>query len=604
MAGFRKIENRMNDFNIREKLFIIYVFCVILPLVLTDSIILYILYDVENKEELHEFENITRAIQYTIEYTFEDAANAMNDLYVDEYINDFLNENYESGYEYYAAYTELSKKTHLNMPGGYGISNYVIYADNETITNGGHFYRLSSAADEEWYRIYQEFGNDMGFAVYYIGNTDKTAPSMRRISMIRKLNYFKKTGCEKIIRVDLNYDKMARKLMLSNYGNSIYVCEGGKILFSNAGHSGSREDFYMLTGEEAVAYKSTFSVYGQDIDILIMKGPSTVVEQLKKHMPLLLFLVMVNLIFPLVMVSAVNRSFIKRLWELSGAFDRAQGDSLQGIENARGKDEIGVLMRNYNHMVDRMNDLIQRVYKDRLERQEIELARQNAELLALHSQINPHFLFNVLESIRMRSVIQGEEVTAHMIEQLAVLERQNVNWASDNVRLADEIQFVKAYLELQQYRFGNRLHYEINLAESCADFDVPKLTLTTFVENACVHGMEKKASACWIYVRAYLKGELLRIEIEDTGGGMEEEAVAKMNESMRDCTIEDVKESAHIGIYNACLRLKRISDGHVRFFLESEKGVGTFMTIEVESVYLPVRKQEGVQEDDKGNACG
>jgi len=244
-------------------------------------------------------------------------------------------------------------------------------------------------------------------------------------------------------------------------------------------------------------------------------------------------------------------------------------------------------------MVNRMNDLIQRVYKNRLEKQEIDLARQNAELLALHSQINPHFLFNVLESIRMRSIIQGEEVTAGMIEKLAVLERQNINWASDNIRLEEEISFVKAYLELQQYRFGNRLHYEIDLPEACADYYIPKLTLTTFVENACVHGMEQKTSACWIYVRVYLKGTFLCIEIEDTGGGMEEDAVEKMNRSMRECTIEDIKENAHVGIINACLRLKMISRGNVEFIMESEKGVGTFMTIKVESGCLRTKAQEG-----------
>ena len=79
-------------------------------------------------------------------------------------------------------------------------------------------------------------------------------------------------------------------------------------------------------------------------------------------------------------------------------------------------------------MVKKMNDLILHVYKNRLEKQEIELARQNAELLALHSQINPHFLFNVLESIRMRSLIQGEEVTAGMIEKLAHRQNRLSGW--------------------------------------------------------------------------------------------------------------------------------------------------------------------------------
>lgn len=599
-----RIENIMNDFNIKKKLIIIYVFCVILPLVLTDSIILYILYDGEKKEQLYQFENITDAVRYGLEYTFEEAVNEMNDIYVDKDINDFLNEEYENGYEFYAASVELSKKSTLNLLKGYDISNVVIYADNDTIVNGGHFYRLSEVEDAEWYQTYIDADRNLTFSLYYIGKSDMSALSMRRISLVRHLDYFKKEGCEKVLRVDLDYNKVARKLMLANYGYGIYVCQGDRIIFSNEGHSSSHEDFHKLTGKEPVAYKRSFHMYGQDIDILVMKPQSSVIRQLEKHMPLIIFLVVMNLFLPVVMVFTVNKSFTQRLWELGAAFDQAQGGSLQGIENVRGKDEIGVLMQNYNRMVKRMNDLIQRVYKDRLERQEIDLARQNAELLALHSQINPHFLFNILESIRMRSVLQGEEVTAHMIEKLAILERQNINWASDNIKLVEEMSFVEAYLELQQYRFSSRLHYEIDLPEACADYYIPKLTLTTFVENACVHGMEKKASACWIYVRVYLKGTLLCIEIEDTGDGMEEEAVAKINESMRDCTIEDIKQNAHIGIINACLRLKMISRGNVEFYLESEKGIGTFMTIRVESEYLKMKEQEGQYDVDESNVSG
>lgn len=91
-------------------------------------------------------------------------------------------------------------------------------------------------------------------------------------------------------------------------------------------------------------------------------------------------------------------------------------------------------------------------------------------------------------------------------------------------------------------------------------------------------------------MRVYLKNPFLYIEIEDTGSGMDEITVAKMNESMCNCTIDDIKENEHIGIINACLRLKRISKGNVLFSLESEEGVGTFMTIKVASEYLQMKE--------------
>ncbi len=598
---WNKLEEYLNDFNIKTKLFIVYVFCMILPLVLTDSIILFILYDAAQKERDYTAANISDSVRYDLEYIFEEAANQMNNIYLDREINDFLNEQYDGPYEFFSAKTRLADKSSLNLMSRYNISNVVVCADNETIINGGNFYRLSGVRDTMWYQTFESSGRNMCTVFYYIGDQDQSAMTKRRISLVRWLNYFRGGGCEKLVRVDIDYNKVARKLTSLDYGYGVYVCAGERILFSNRGHSGSSEDFHMLTGEENIAYRSSFDLYGETIDILILQQTSSVFSQLEKHKLLIAFLVLMNLFLPMVMVSMVNRSFTGRLRSLGAVLQEVQEEgNLQEIGDVKGKDEIGSLMKNYNRMVRRMNDLIQRVYKDRLERQEIELARQSAELMALHSQINPHFLFNVLESIRMRCILHQENETAGMIEKLAVLERQNINWASDHVTLSEEINFVEAYLELQSYRFGDRLRYEIELAEECMDYRISKLTLTTFVENSCVHGMEQKSATCWIYVRVYRKGKWLCMEIEDTGGGMEERVVEEMNVRMRECRIDDIKENEHVGIINACLRLKMITKGNVTFSMESEIGVGTFMTIRADTDYL--ERKERTKREEEGAA--
>lgn len=591
---WKKLDAFMNDCNIRMKLIIIYVFCVILPLVLTDSVVFYTLYDAGQKDQIHEFENVTNSIRYDLEYTLEEIVNLMNDVYMNREVYEFLDRQYEGSYDFFEARIGMTRKSSLNRLGGYNISNAVVYADNDTIVNGGYFSRISEMRDTVWYQDFLASGRNMNMSFYYIGEEDISAPSKRRISLVRRMDYYrKKDGCEKILRVDVDYNRLARKLTQMDYGFGVYICKGDKILFSNRGHSGSNEDFDSLTGQEEIAYRSAFSLYGMDIDVLCMRKSGTLISQLQKHIPLMIFLFVANLFLPVVMFSMMNRSFTRRLWKLGEAFEEVGEEAvLQEIAQAQGKDEIGALMQNYNRMVRRMNGLIQKEYKDRLERQEIDLARQNAELLALHNQINPHFLFNVLESIRMHSVLRNEEETAGMIEKLAVLERQNINWASDNVKFSEEINFVEAYLELQKYRFGDRLHYQIELSEACADYYIPKLTLTTFVENSCVHGMERKASACWIYLRVYEKGSQIIVEIEDTGGGMEESAAVQLCERMQNCTIDDIKENKHVGILNACLRLKRFSGERASFSLESEPGVGTFMTIRVDAACLQSGKEE------------
>ena len=206
--------------------------------------------------------------------------------------------------------------------------------------------------------------------------------------------------------------------------------------------------------------------------------------------------------------------------------------------------------------------------------------------MALQSQINPHFLFNALESIRMRSLLKEENETADMVEKLAIMQRQYVDWGNDSVEIEQELEFVKAYLSLQKYRFGDRLNYNLEIDPECAQIRIPKLTIVTFVENACVHGIESKASPGWIFVRAYKREEQLYIEIEDTGSGIEEQKLYQMQHDMQNADIEMLKNKKSVGMLNACLRLKMYTEDHVCFEIEGEEGVGTWITICIPMEYL------------------
>ncbi len=555
------IQNKMNDFNVKKKLMIVYVCCVLLPLLATDSVILTILLQGESREQNLLMKNISSAVQFDLSYTLEEAVNMTKSIYVNSTVNDFLNKEYESGLDYYAANQELLKLVFSESSWGTGSTGMVLFTDNETIVNGGHFYRLSSVKEEEWYRKLKDSGQDMILHFYYVGDYNPSASSKRRISLVRKLNYFKNSGRDKLVRIDLDYNSLVRKITNMKYSMAVYVCIGDKILLTNNGRSSYTQNFERLTGKERIGYETQWNLYGENIRILVMRPTNTITRQIWNHFPLILFMLAMNIALPWLLTYIINNSFTSRLRELSRAFDEVEAESLKEIKDIKGKDEIGSLMRNYNRMVRRSQELIKAVYKDRLARQEMDISRQNAELLALHSQINPHFLFNVLESIRMHSILKNEEETAGMIEQLAVLERQNVNWTSDLVSVKEEIKFIEAYLNLQKYRFGERLSYEIVIEPGCESYSLPKLTLVTFVENACVHGIENKAAPCWIYVRAFEKEGWLYLEVEDTGEGMDEEQVRALEEKMSSCTIETIKENEHVGISNACLRLKMVTAG-------------------------------------------
>lgn len=193
----------------------------------------------------------------------------------------------------------------------------------------------------------------------------------------------------------------------------------------------------------------------------------------------------------------------------------------------------------------------------------------------------------------MHSLLKKEYETADMVEKLALMQRQYVEWGNDIVGIRREMEFVKAYLGLQKYRFGERLNYSLEVEEDCLDIEIPKLTVVTFVENACVHGIEAKTAPGWIFVRIYQKQKDLYLEVEDTGCGMDAEKMLELKEHMQNANIDMLKGEGRVGIINACLRLKMIFGEQVAFDLEGEQGAGTTV-----SIRMPLERGDG---KDGGN---
>jgi two-component system sensor histidine kinase YesM len=300
---------------------------------------------------------------------------------------------------------------------------------------------------------------------------------------------------------------------------------------------------------------------------------------------------------PLLLVRLINKSFTNRLWQLDKVFESGNDSvGLVTVNNVEGTDEIAHLMHGYNELVLRNRKLIKTIYEDKLIHQETEIEKQQAELLAMRMQINPHFLFNCLENVRMHSVIKGEKETAAMIERLAALERDVVEWNEDVIPLYKEMGFIKNYLKLQQYRYGDRFTFSINVSDDVNNAAIPKLTLATFVENACVHGAEKKTRDVVIIINAHSAGNKLILEIEDTGAGMDSASSARLQKRMRECTFADLKRNKHIGILNACLRTKLIAGDDVDFIFESEENIGTYIKITMPLKHYEVQQAEGGEE--------
>lgn len=590
---FSFIDKALNRLKLREKIIGLFIFCVILPLITVDGVIIQRIVSEEKEQSIEEAKDAVELITNYFQDTINTCHNIVTSVNQNYKVGEILGKQYDSPFDYYENYHKMSENYFFQTLVRFNNMKVKLYTSNDTVVGGGYVGKIDEISNTQWYKEYKK--SDNGY-IFYCNYDDSPGyvDSRRGLFYIGRLSY-NNNNYENFVKIDLDYSTFARKLVGLGNMESVYVCNGNTVLFSSEGKNNLNTPFERLDGLHKEAYIANVSNLGNIDSIIVDQNDDSIMDYLFSNIVVVIAMIILSVLLPAFVLYEINYSIVHRIEKLNRVFGKRENDTLVKVDGADGSDELGNLMANYNRMVDEVNRLIQIVYKDRLKEQEMDIARQNAELLALHSQINPHFMFNALESIRMHSLIKGEEETAEMVEKLALMERQYVNWDSDMIMLSQELASVEAYLILQKYRFGDRLKYEISIEDDCVDYLIPKLTVVTFVENACVHGMENKTSECFVFLRVYKKEQNIVIEVEDTGNGMSEDMLDEIKEKAETIELEDLKNGKHVGIFNALLRLKMTMAEGYTFDIESEEGIGTIIQISIPENTREDRQEENAE---------
>lgn len=567
-------------------MFLIYLLAVVIPIVLTNLIIIHSIRENENIQQNKLMEITIERMKYHLNESLNEITEVSNYISRDMKINEFLQKKYKDNVDYYSDYISLIQENIINsFYVSQALESIEIYTTNPTIVNGGVFWDLRAIENTDWYKIYKENNQNMILYPYYEENKQfpPKLESSRTISFIRELPNGN-NGYKSIVKININYYRLLANIKNEDLSNTIVIAYKDQIIFSNHGSENKNAMFRPLESNEKPAFNlsDSFLAINDRWDIYISNNQTNIFDLIENKKTVLLVLIIFNFLFPTLIILLINKSFQDRIALTEQHLLKVEKGIFERININEGKDEIGDLIRSYNFMVVKIDELLGEVYKKEREQQKIELAKTKAELNALQSQVNPHFLYNTLDSIRMRNLLNGDKESATVINELALLFRRMTKWSDSYfVTVEEEIAYVQRYLNIQKYRFVDRLNFSIYVEEECKAYYIPKMLILTFVENACIHGIEKKKDGGEISIIVSKQDEAIYIEILDSGIGMDEKRLMKIKESLdkNDITTSNWEEST--GILNAYLRLKMHYQQEVELVMESQMYNGTEVCIKL-----------------------
>ena len=254
---------------------------------------------------------------------------------------------------------------------------------------------------------------------------------------------------------------------------------------------------------------------------------------------------LVILILLLLFSYYIPRSITQPIKRLSEVTNRVASGDLSVHSDVVAGGEVGVLSQSLNSMIDKINELLETVTTEQIRLRE-------SELELLQSQINPHFLYNTLDTIVWLAESQDEKKVVAMVKSLSDFFRASLSKGKDIVTIKEELVHAGSYLQIQQVRYQDIMEYEIAVPEELYGYCIPKMTIQPLVENALYHGIKTKRGKSKITISGYTQDDSFVISVKDNGKGMDEQRLREVTESI----VKKAPQTGQIyGLYNVNERI-------------------------------------------------
>lgn len=470
---------------------------------------------------------------------------------------------------------------------------YILSDSVYSSSRGGHIGLSADYESEEWYQAAQ---NTDDYIFLPAHSESSSSSSNLVISVIKRLcslqNNQKTVG---VIRVDANYNGIKAVC------DRINVNEGGALFIMDSNWNPVYQNSALpaaITGEELRSAASTSGYSTQKLSgttyiVNVEIIPSTnwrviavnAKNQVIKGANATLAFNMLLAVGMAALGVAVSIFFVRKqlrpLYQTVNLMEEVEDGNLNVRASTECTDEIASLNSAFNHMLEQIQEMMVQEKQLTMQVYEAKYLQKEAQFESLHRQIQPHFLFNTLNTINLLIKCGRYKDATQGIEQLATLLRGVIN-AGREITLEAELKIADSYLRLQKLRHDN-LTYQINASDIDLSYTLPALTIQPIIENALVHGCEKAEGETHILVDLQYCNNALVIAVKDNGAGMPVLTLQQLQTRLDNCELEKNTDYQHsgIGLVNIQKRIRFQFGSPYGITLSSEEGSGTTVTLNI-----------------------
>lgn len=590
-----KLISFFKNIRFRERMLLIYIIGGIIPFVFAMLYINHrsqeIMLEQSSNTQAEEISLITSSIKESIRVAEDVAAKIYNNEKVREAVEKAAKKNYKEtkdfekdceGLEFISDYLDYYEGE---------ISDIKIYVTNTTIGSGPYFKYLSETdiQKQRWYVPASDMMGNPYWAYWRNDISGKKVMLLTRVFIDKDDKDKQQLG---VLAIELEAEKTTDKV-LSRKADTLLVYRVNDILATNfwmdknnlfvlkclrdeEDEKNSKVVTYEVQ-DYLLTYERIYLNSNMYYTVATIRSFQELLSDFTKTGMVSIGVVIIGMIIAIGLMVAFSVMFGGRINMLRRQMHYVATGQYGLLEPIGGMDEVAQIYQELEQMAKDIQDLTSKVVEEKVQKEKLRTRQKEAEFEMLANQINPHFLYNTLETIRMKAKIDNEPEIEELVKMLAKIMRRNLKVGSQMVTLASEVELLENYLFIQNYRFGDRIKSEISVDNTVdTKILVIPLIMQPFVENAYVHGLESKEDGGFLQVFITQEKDTIIIKIQDNGTGIDFYRLGEIRRALRE---GKAVEKGHIGIGNVNQRLRFLYGDGYGVSIESTLDEGTCVSI-------------------------